>query len=147
MQLRYSFATGVPIVLACLLMGACRSTTPVTVCGDQTVTFRAEVASSHAFRMKGLMFRNELSRDEGMLFVFPEEEMRSFWMLHTRVPLDMIFINEQKRIVNIEEADPCRSTPCRRYASRGRVRYVLEINQGLSRQYGFRQGVPVEFDY
>ncbi len=117
----------------------------MTLHGDRSVTFLSEVADSTVKRMKGLMFRDELAPDRGMLFVFKQPEKKSFWMRYTRIPLDIIFIDQDKRIVNIREAEPCRSTPCPRYPSRGRVRYVLEINRGLSDTYGFRPGTSVDF--
>jgi len=139
-------AAGLSAVLLLLPLVGCRSAKPVTVRGEKAVTFQAEVADSALRRGMGLMFRGELPVDRGMLFVFPASAPRSFWMLHTRVPLDIIFIDEERRILNIEEAAPCGAPPCRRYVSRGAARYVLEINRGLSRRYGFHPGLPVEFD-
>jgi uncharacterized protein len=120
-------------------------TVPVTVHGEGSVTFRAELAETRARQIRGLMFREELAQDRGMLFVYDRPEPRSFWMFQTRMPLDILFIDAEKRIVNIEEAAPCPSVPCRSYGSRGRVLYVLEIQSGLSRKYGFRPGGGVEF--
>lgn len=120
-------------------------TVPVTVRGERSVTFRAEVAESRTSQIRGLMFREGLAQDRGMLFVYDRPAPRSFWMYQTRIPLDILFIDEEKRIRNIEEAAPCPRVPCRSYESRGRVLYVLEINRGLSGKYGFRPGAGVEF--
>jgi len=93
------------------------------------------------------MFRKRLAKDHGMLFLYQKPAARSFWMKYTKVPLDIIFINKDREIVNIEQADPCSQKPCRQYHSRAKVMYVLEINQGLSRQYGFKAGTPVHFRF
>jgi uncharacterized membrane protein (UPF0127 family) len=131
------------------LLAACGSgsplTVPVTVHGEGPVTFRAELADTRARQIRGLMFREGLAKDRGMLFVYKRPEQRSFWMFQTRIPLDILFIDGEKQILNIEEADSCQRIPCRHYLSRGRALYVLEINRGLSRQYGFRPGTGVEF--
>jgi len=118
---------------------------PVTVWGERAVTFRAEVADSPLERMKGLMFREELAPDRGMLFVYPEPQRRTFWMLHTKIPLDIVFVDSQKQVLNVREAQPCSSSPCPRYASAGSAQYVLEIRQGLSAQYGFGPGTRLTF--
>jgi hypothetical protein len=132
-------------VLACLLCLGCTRTTTVTVRGDAPAVFRCEVAGDRVRHALGLMFRRSLAPDQGMLFVYDRPGPRSFWMKGTRVPLDIVFIAPDRRILNIEEADPCGSRPCPRYSSRGQAQFVLEISQGLSRKYGFREGSPLEF--
>lgn len=136
-----------PLFLAAaLLLLGCTHTDRVTVYGAETVHFSVEIADSGLEKLKGLMFRKELGRHRGMLFVYEEQAVRCFWMKNTRIPLDIIFINEKKTVGNIEEADPCNSSPCKRYCSKDRVRYVLEINQGLSKEYGFGKGTRVVLD-
>lgn len=132
-----AFAT----VLCCL---GCGDSAEVTLQGQEVVTFRVEVAESAIARAKGLMFRDTLPVDAGMLFVYPEAGPRAFWMKYTRIPLDILFLDGEGRVLNVAEAEPCTSSPCKRYVSAGRARYVLEINRGLSRRHGFGPGTPAE---
>ncbi len=123
----------------------CRKTTQVIVHGDQEITYTVEIAANKLRHTKGLMFRKSMGEREGMLFVFKHSADKRFWMKNTKIPLDIIFINKEKRIINIEEAVPCLAAPCRGYHSRGRARYVLEINQGQCKIYGFEKGTRVDF--
>lgn len=104
--------------------------------------FNVEVARTPQEVMRGLMHRERLGRFQGMLFVFPDEAPRSFWMKNTLIPLDIIFISNDLRIVSIvERAEPLslKSLP-----SKGPARYVLEINGGLSSELNIRAGMKVE---
>jgi uncharacterized membrane protein (UPF0127 family) len=97
-----------------------------------------ELALTNAERERGLMYRRELSADSGMLFVWEKEDLRSFWMRNTCIPLDMLFIDAQNRIVGILEQVPVlseqgRSVPCP-------ARFVLEVNAGFCRSHGIRPG-------
>ena len=132
-------------MLIAIFWAGCIQETHVVVHGDQPITYTVEIADTRVKQAKGLMFRNRLGEREGMLFVYKEATVKHFWMKYTPLPLDIIFISEEKRIVNVEAAVPCRSAPCPRYASRGPVRYVLEINRGQSDKYGFKQGTIVDF--
>ena len=115
-----------------LVLFGCTKTARVEVLGHEMVCFEVEIADSFFKRTLGLMFRKRLAKDHGMLFLYPKPAVMSFWMKNTRVPLDIIFIKEDRKIANIEEATPCTQRPCRRYHSRGKIMYVLEINQGLT---------------
>ena len=103
--------------------------------------FQVEIADDPQERTKGLMFRRSMGNDEGMLFDFGTEQPVGFWMKNTYIPLDMLFIREDGTIESIAE----RTTPLseRTVPSRGEVRYVLEINGGLSDQLGIRPGDKV----
>jgi uncharacterized membrane protein (UPF0127 family) len=92
--------------------------------------FQVEIADDPAERARGLMFRREMADDAGMLFDFKVEERASFWMKNTYIPLDMLFIRADGTIDSIAE----RTTPLseKSVPSKGPVRYVLEINGGLS---------------
>lgn len=91
---------------------------------------KVEVADTPEKKMHGLMFRSSLDSDMGMIFPFEEESEKRFWMKDTLIPLDMIFINKDKVIVNITTAVPCRKMPCMDYPSGTPAMYVLEINAG-----------------
>ncbi|MCR6643256.1 MAG: DUF192 domain-containing protein [Terricaulis sp.] len=111
-----------------------------TAQGDRR--FYAEIADDEAERARGLMFRREMARDHGMLFLFEEPGMQSFWMRNTHLSLDLIFVAADGRIVNIiEHATPYSDAPLR---SSGPAVAVLEINAGLSRELGIAAGDRVQ---
>ena len=90
------------------------------------------------------MYRRELPSDHGMLFIFPVEKVNSFWMKNTPIPLDMIFISRERKIVGIVHETVPFSLDGRSVSVPSQ--YVLEINGGLSRRYGFKAGDVVKFD-
>ena len=82
----------------------------------QDICFDVEIANTPAQRQKGLMFRNTLPALSGMIFVFPKSDMYNFWMKNTILPLDMIRIDENQKIVKIITAKLCTSDPCPSYS-------------------------------
>jgi uncharacterized membrane protein (UPF0127 family) len=103
-----------------------------------------EVARGEAQLERGLMFREKLGPDEGMLFVFPEAGQHTFWMKNTLLPLDMIFIDEGRRVVGIvARAEPLSLEP---RAAGGPSRFVLEVNGGWSVAHGVAVGDRVTFE-
>ena len=120
---------------------------PIRAAGEQTVEiasktgvhiFSVEVVDNDADRAKGLMYRRELPEGRGMLFDFHRDQEVSFWMQNTYIPLDMIFIRGDGRILRIEENTEPLST--RMIPSRGTVRAVLEVIGGTSRKLGIAPG-------
>lgn len=113
---------------------------PVTItkANGETVKLDIEMAVSDAAEEKGLMFRTSMPENSGMLFTFEQEGIRAFWMKNTLIPLDMVFIQKDGKIVNIHEnAVPKDLTPI--YSS-GRANAVLEINGGRAAQLGLKPG-------
>ena len=111
--------------------------------GARKLTFRLELALTPQEQERGLMFRKSLDADAGMLFVSKVEGPHVFWMKNTLIPLDMIFIAANRRIVGIvENAEP--QTLTGRQVD-GPSQYVLEIGGGLSASLGIRPGQPIEF--
>jgi uncharacterized protein len=102
-----------------------------------------EIADNEEARMQGLMYRQSLPENAGMLFIFTNEEPRSFWMKNTLVSLDIIYINSGKEIVSIQKYTEPQST----YAipSEKPAMYVLEVNAGFTDKYGINPGDKVEF--
>lgn len=89
-----------------------------------------QIAMSREERARGLMFKEELCENCGMLFVFEKEEAHSFWMKNTLIPLDIIFIDSDLKIFEVISAFPCEEEPCESYSPRGKALYVLEVNYG-----------------
>jgi uncharacterized membrane protein (UPF0127 family) len=109
--------------------------------GERRIAFRLELARTPAERERGLMYRDYLAPDAGMLFVFDREEPQVFWMKNTVIPLDMIFIGGDRRIVGIvADAEPQTLSPRR---VNGLSQFVLEIGGGLSAKLGLRAGQTV----
>ena len=98
---------------------------------------RAEVAADSASRARGLMFRDSLGPNQGMIFVFEESARQCFWMRNTRIPLSAAFIDESGRIVNIADMQPLDE---RSHCSVRPVRYALEVNQGWFAKRGISAG-------
>lgn len=95
--------------------------------GEKIIKISVEIADDNNEREKGLMFRERLDENSGMLFVFDDESYRSFWMKNTLIPLDIIFIGKNFEIVDIKNAVPCREYPCALYKSSKPAKYVLEV--------------------
>jgi uncharacterized membrane protein (UPF0127 family) len=100
--------------------------------------FAVELASTPEEQAKGLMFRRELPEGQGMLFDFHREQPTSFWMKNTYIPLDMIFIRGDGRILRIAENTVPLSEAL--VSSGGPVRAVLEVNAGTARKLGIAPG-------
>ncbi|MBI2629141.1 DUF192 domain-containing protein [Candidatus Pacearchaeota archaeon] len=108
--------------------------------------FSVEVAQTAVEREKGLMFREKLDSDKGLLFIFPRAEKYGFWMKNTLIALDIIWIDENKTIVYIKEnALPCKEEKCDVYYPNKKALYVLEVNGGLSEENNLSVGEIVEF--
>jgi uncharacterized membrane protein (UPF0127 family) len=100
--------------------------------------FSVEIADTDAAREKGLMYRKSLPEGSGMLFDFHEEQEVGFWMQNTYIPLDMLFIRADGRILRIAENTEPLST--RVIRSGGPVRAVLEVIGGATRKFGIAAG-------
>ena len=98
------------------------------------VCFDIEIAQTSSQRQQGLMWRESLPDNQGMLFVFPEEAIHSFRMKNTLIPLDMLRLSSWLQIIDIQEAIPCESDPCPSYTPSATAQYVLELNQGISKK-------------
>ncbi len=113
--------------------------------GNKTVSFEVEVADTPVKRTIGLMNRTSLQEKSGMLFIFDQEGIQGFWMKNTLIPLDMIFISADKKIVHIEKnAQPCKVLDCQTYSSVKPAKYVVEINGGLADKLGIKEGQMVD---
>jgi uncharacterized membrane protein (UPF0127 family) len=109
------------------------------ILGADTVT--AEVAASAEERRQGLMYREELPDGTGMLFVFPDEAVRSFWMQNTYIALDIAFLDSRTRIVDIKQMEP-ESTEL--HDSSAPSMFALEVRKGWLEENGIRVGLQAE---
>ena len=132
---------------AFLLIGFLVAAGPALPAGQQTLeiasktgvhAFTVEIADTEPEREKGLMFRKELPEGRGMLFDFHREQEVGFWMQNTYIPLDMIFIRGDGRILRIAENTEPLST--RIIPSNGPVRAVLEVIAGTAEKFGIAPG-------
>ncbi|MFP4847289.1 DUF192 domain-containing protein [Winogradskyella sp. PE311] len=106
-------------------------------------TLDIEIANNEYEIQTGLMYRNKLDRNHGMLFIFPDVKMRSFYMKNTKIPLDIIYIAEDKSIVSIQKnALPFDETSL---PSEAPAKYVLEINAGLSDEWQLNIGDVIDY--
>ncbi len=106
----------------------------------------AELARTEEERARGLMFRERIRPDQGMLFVFEEEGLNSFWMKNTLVPLDIIWLGRDRRIVHIAaDVPPCKADPCPTYGPDAPAAYVLELKAGEARARGLKPDDRLEF--
>ncbi|OGZ78582.1 MAG: hypothetical protein A2358_01760 [Candidatus Staskawiczbacteria bacterium RIFOXYB1_FULL_37_44] len=107
--------------------------------------FFVELAKTNAEREKGLMYRKELNKNSGMLFVFDKEGVYPFWMQNTLISLDIIWINSNNKIVFIaENAQPCKGLICSQIKPGVKAKYVLEINAGLANNFNIKIGDLVQ---
>lgn len=109
-------------------------------------SFYVEVADNDPARMKGLMFREHMPADRGMIFLFPEEGMQAFWMKNTLIPLDILYFDRKFRLVSAQtEVPPCKADPCPSYPTSAPAQYVLELNAGMADKLGVKVGDKLEF--
>ena len=103
-----------------------------------------EVVRSFREVQRGLMFRRYMAPDDGMLFIFAQEEQQSFWMKNTLIPLDMIFVRTDMTVLGVvHDAEPKTLGPRR---VEGKSQFVVETNAGWAKKHGVKAGVRVEFE-
>jgi uncharacterized protein len=111
--------------------------------GSTAVSITIEIADTPEARIRGLMERWSLPELHGMLFIFDYPEVQRFWMHNTPLSLDMLFVDENRRILNIAES----TTPMSKqtYSSRGPAKYVVEVRAGFSKRHGIGEGMSIQW--
>jgi hypothetical protein len=111
--------------------------------GSTAVSITIEIADTPEARIRGLMERWSLPDLHGMLFIFDSPEVQGFWMHNTPLSLDMIFVDENRRVLNIAES----TTPMSKqtYASRGPAKYVVEVKAGFAKRHGIAEGMTIQW--
>jgi len=106
-----------------------------------------EVASDDPTREQGLMYRDHLADDHGMIFLFTQAGEYPFWMKNTLIPLDMIWMDEQHRIVHIaRDVQPCKADPCPSYPPNAKATSVLELAAGVAAKHHLADGNVLRFE-
>ena len=104
-----------------------------------------EIASDPHSREIGLMYRDSLAENKGMIFIFDKSDEVGFWMKNVRIPLDMLFVSHSK-IVKVEKDVPiCKNDPCSVYTSDAAVDSVIELKDGFCDKYNIKAGQTIEF--
>lgn len=148
------------LVALALLLAACSApqNTPAApppataVSGPRVVlpdgaAIQVELATDEATRTQGLMYRDYLAADRGMLFFFPQSGDYAFWMKNTLIPLDMIWIDEQRRIVHVKsDVPPCKADPCPNYPPNANAKYVLELAAGVAAKHHLAKDQTLRFE-
>jgi uncharacterized membrane protein (UPF0127 family) len=144
------------LVLAALLPLACCGpkpttledfpTRPITLPGGQVI--RVETMIDNLDLLRGLMFRTYLAPDRGMLFVHPKPDHYWYWMAQTLIPLDIIWLDSNRNIVEmVENAQPCKtkSSQCEHYGGKQISAYAVEIGGGMAKKYSLKLGQTIQW--
>jgi uncharacterized membrane protein (UPF0127 family) len=139
---------------ALLLLAACARTPPpvdIDITGRKITlpdgaVIAAEVRITPQQQAYGMMFRSELPHNRGMLFVNTEPQTGAYWMKNCNFPLDIIFMDSTRKVVEIAaNSPPCREDPCPNFGGHARYQYVLELNGGDAAKHGIKEGATLEF--
>ncbi|MDV0437857.1 DUF192 domain-containing protein [Xanthomonas sacchari] len=109
--------------------------------------YEVELAQNDATRARGLMFRDQMETDHGMLFIHDREEPQAYWMKNTKIPLDILYFDNQRKLVAQQrDVPPCSAgDACPPYPSNAPARYVLELNAGQAEQLKLQDGTELRF--
>ena len=131
---------------ACLLLSlpACASDAWVEVGGER---YSVEIADDEAERARGLMFRDRMEAGHGMLFIHEQQGPQAYWMKNTRIPLDILYFDDDRTLVSQQrDVPPCTlGNRCPSYASDAPARYVLELNAGEAARLQLQDGATITF--
>lgn len=116
-----------------------RATVTVSA-GGVSAKVTVEIAATERQREQGLMLRQSMAEDAGMLFLFPTDTTVGFWMRNTYLPLDIAYIDASGKVLEIRRAQPLDEAPL---TPKGPYRYTLEVNQGWFERHGFGPGANV----
>ncbi len=108
--------------------------------GSKKVTLVVEVADSPAERERGLMERQDLAPDTGMLFAFTEPQTLAFWMKNTTIPLGIMFFDRDGQFISAAKMEPCKEEPCTRYVSPALAQYAIEVAPDFREKHGIGVG-------
>jgi uncharacterized protein len=134
------------VLLALATLNAAPPPAPACVAPDGT-RLRLELATTDQERFLGLMFRDQLAADAGMLFIFETADRYPFWMKNTNIPLDLVWLDGSGSVVEVRaDVQPCRTDPCPSYTPTHVGRAVLEVNAGVAKAHGIAAGAQLRFE-
>lgn len=138
---RYAYLS----LLACVLSGCAGASQPWVELGGHH--YVVELAKDDAERARGLMFRESMPGDHGMLFIHDVQEPQAYWMKNTRIPLDILYFdNDRKLVTQQRDVPPCSlGNACPPYPSNAPARYVLELNAGQAEKLKLQDGAELTF--
>jgi uncharacterized protein len=140
----HSLAVAAALLLAPLATAA-PAIVPLTLPSGKVL--KVEVMVRDEDRAMGLMFRSALPMDQGMLFLFEQSDFHGIWMKNCKFPIDILWLDDQKTIVHLEESVPaCKAEPCPVYQPLRKASYVVELNAGQARREKAVVGKSLEFE-
>lgn len=136
------------LLVACFglaISGCALGSDPWVELGGQR--YKVEIADDDAERTRGLMFRDEMGKDRGMLFIHERMEPLAYWMKNTKIPLDILYFDDAHTLVSQQrDVPPCSlGDRCPPYPSQAPARYVLELNAGEAARLGLKDGAKLTF--
>ena len=147
------------IAVSCIFLVACAPQSPHTDPMQQSkrsirlhapdgsvMTLQVDVADTPEEREKGLMYRKGLAENEGMVFIFQEQQPLSFWMKNTLIPLDVLFFDAVGNFLSAQSMVPCTSDPCNLYPSGQPTKYALEVGAGFVKMKGVGEGWKIAIE-
>jgi uncharacterized membrane protein (UPF0127 family) len=135
------------IILIIFLLFVTSCTTPKNSVCFENNCFEVELAVTEEERAVGLMHREYLDQDKGMLFIFEEPGEYGFWMKNTLIPLDIVWIDENKEVIFIgKDIRSCKQEPCPSINPRKPTKFVLELNADTADKIGLEKGDKLEFN-
>jgi hypothetical protein len=145
MRLLRPLAIGALLALFAATAQAAPAVIPLTLPSGKVL--QVEVMIRDEDRAMGLMFRPSLPADRGMLFLFETPEFHGIWMKNCRFAIDIVWLDEEKKVVDVKEgAPPCKADPCPVYQPMRRASWVIEMNAGQARREKLVRGAPVSFE-
>lgn len=130
-----------------LLLAGCASADSTPWVELKGKRFSVEIADDNAERERGLMFRDDMAVDHGMLFIHDAEAPQAYWMKNTKIPLDILYFDHQRKLVSAQQrVPPCSlGDRCPPYPSEAPALYVLELNAGTAEAIGAKNGDELKF--
>ncbi len=144
--LHMTYRSTIIVSLCALAFAACSRDVQITSPSSAKVTFTVEVADSMKERAKGFTGRSSVGQNEAMLFVFPKMDVHSFWMKNTKVPLDLMFFDDQGMFVSGHTMEVCKESidKCPQYTSQSQALYAIEVAKGVREKKGIGVGWKLE---
>jgi uncharacterized membrane protein (UPF0127 family) len=133
------------VAIAWSLSACAAARQPWVELGNQR--YAIEIADDDAERARGLMFRDALPTGHGMLFIHDAEEPQAYWMKNTKIPLDILYFDDERKLVAQQrDVPPCSlGDGCPSYPSDAPARYVLELNAGEAARLQLKDGAELRF--